>query len=106
MCGIEHHSQLFGAKRILARHDRARMRSVRNSARMQGNRTALDPAPRPEIPADVKQNLVSFHVIMNPRNLDRLWMGIEETRRERADDITAHFKRLMDRRRLVHRARN
>src|SRR4030095_7302366 len=43
---------------------------------------------------------------MHPRNLDRLRMCIEEAWRERADDITAHFKGLMDRRWLVHRARN
>ena len=106
MRGIEHHSQLFRAKRILARHDRARVRPVRNSARMQCDRTALDAAPRTEISADVKQNLIRFDVIMHPRNLDRFRMRIEEARRERADDVTANFKGLMDRRRLMHRAGN
>src|SRR4029450_2195999 len=92
--GIEHHGQLFGAERILARHDRARMRPVRNSARLPGNPPALDAPPRTEISADVKQNLISFHIVVHPRDLDRFRMRIEEARRERADNVRAHLQGL------------
>ena len=65
---------------------------------------ALDAAARSEISADVKQNLVGFDVVMHPRDLDRFGMRIEKARRERADDIAANLKGLMDRRRLMDRA--
>src|SRR5213075_1919659 len=34
MLGVEHDRQLFGTRRVFARHDCSRMRAVRNSARM------------------------------------------------------------------------
>ena len=71
---------------------------------MQRDRSAFDAAPRTEISADVKQNFVGLHVVVHPRDLDRFRMRIEQARRERADDVTAHFKGLMNRRRLMHGA--
>src|SRR5436190_11613770 len=34
---VEHHCELFGARCAPARHDRARMRAVRNATRMERN---------------------------------------------------------------------
>src|SRR5438105_3304655 len=82
------------------------MRPVRDAARMKCDRTALDAAPRSEISADVKQNFVSFDVVVHPRNLHRFRMRIEHARRECADNVATHFKGLMDRRRLMDRARD
>src|SRR5262249_40990099 len=81
-----------------------RMRAVWNSARMQRNRSRFNPLSRSEISADVKQNFVSLDVVVNPRNFHGLGMGIEQTRRERANNITADLEGLMDWRRLMHRA--
>ena len=77
---------------------------MRNSARMQRDRAGFDSAARSEISAHVKQNFVGFDVVVDPRNLDRFRMRIEQARRESADDVTANFKSLMDRRRLMHGA--
>src|SRR5438477_1081294 len=104
MLRIEHNRKLLGPLGVLTRHDRARMRSVRNSARMQRDRGRLDSATRPEITAHIKQNFVGFDVIVDPRNFYRFGMGIEKTRRERADNVSANLKRLMDRGRLMNRA--
>src|SRR5205823_2235569 len=52
----------------------------------------------------IKQNFVGFDVIVDPRNFYRFGMGIEKTRRERADNVSANLKRLMDRGRLMNRA--
>src|SRR5437016_14366872 len=82
------------------------MRTVRDAARVKGDRTALDAASRSEVSADVKQNFVSFDVVVHPRNFYRFRMRIEHPRRERADNIATHFKGLMDGRRLMDRARN
>src|SRR5439155_27156268 len=89
---------------ILARHDRARMRTVRNATRMQGDGPALDSAARSEIATHVKQNFVRFDVVVHPRNFYRLRVRIEQARRKCAHNVTANLKRLMDRRRLMHRA--
>src|SRR5439155_12887404 len=90
----------------LAGHDRARMRAVRNAARMQRDRAALDSAARAKIPAHIKQYLVGFDVVVHPWNLDRFGMRIEHARRERADHVATDLERLMDRRRLMDRACN
>ena len=49
-----------------------------------------------KIAADVKQHFIGFDVIVDPGTLDCLRVGIEKARGKRADDVTAHFKRLMD----------
>src|SRR5947208_6714602 len=82
---VEHHCQFFGASRVLACHDRARMRAVRNSARMQCDRATLDAPARPKISAHIKQHLVGFNVIMHPRNSYSLGMGVEHARSKGAD---------------------
>src|SRR6266516_6519043 len=66
---IEHYRELFRARRVLAGHDRARMRAVRNAARMQRDRAALDSAARAKIPAHIKQYLVGFDVVVHPWSL-------------------------------------
>src|SRR6059036_227140 len=88
MLRVEHHRELFCSRSVLARHDRAGMRPVRNPARMQRNRSWFNPATRPEIAAHVKQNFVRFNVVVNPRDPDGLWMRIQHSRCERTDDIT------------------
>src|SRR5947207_14191907 len=102
MLRIEHNRKLLGPLGVLTRHDRARMRSVRNSAWMEGDRGRLDPAPRPEITAHIKQNFVGFDIIVDPRNFDSLGVRIEQARRESTDDVAADFKCLMNGRRLMH----
>src|SRR5437763_2818668 len=82
------------------------MRAVWDAAGMKCDRTALDAAPRPKIPTDVKQNFVSFDVVVHPRNLHCFRMRIQHAGRECADNVTTHFKGLMDRRRLMDRAGN
>src|SRR6185503_14642923 len=82
------------------------MRSMWDSARMQRNRGGFNPAARSEITANVEQYLICFDIIVNPRNFHRFRMGIEQARRERADNVTANLKRLMDGRWLVNRAGN
>ena len=104
MLRVEHDGELFRARCILARHDCPRMRAVRNAARMQCDRTAFDPAARTEISAHIKQNFVRLDVVVHPRNFDRFRMRIEKARRKGADDVATNLKRLMDRRRLMHRA--
>ena len=80
------------------------MWSVRNAARMQRDRRRFDSLARTEIAAHVKQNFVRFDVVVHPGNFHRLGMRIQESRCEGADDITANFKGLMNRRRLMDRA--
>src|SRR4051812_35951565 len=82
------------------------MRPVRNPTRMKGNRTALNPPPRSEITADIKKHFVCFHVVMNPRDLHRFGVSVEQARSKRADNITANLEGLMDGRRLMHRPGN
>src|SRR5262245_57821422 len=103
---VEHHRQLFSSRSVLARHDRTRMRPVRNPARMQRNRSRLNPTARPEIAAHVKQNFVRLDVIVHPRDPDGFWMRIEHAWGKCADDITANLECLMDWRRLVNCASN
>src|SRR4029453_10814546 len=79
---------------------------MRDTARMQCDRTAFDSAARPKISADVKQNLIRLHIVVHPRNFYGFGMRIEQSRSERANDVTANFKRLMDRRRLMDRSGN
>src|SRR5439155_10921437 len=52
---IEPDRELFGGRRVLAGHDRARMRAVRNPARMQRERAAFDSAAWTIIPAHITQ---------------------------------------------------
>src|SRR2546421_4354758 len=106
MLRVEHHRQLFGSRSVLACHDRTRMRPVRNTARMQRDRSRFNSPTRPEIAAHVKQNFVGLDVIVHPRDPDRLWMRIEHAWSKCADDITANLECLMDWRRLVDRAGN
>src|SRR5947207_15990051 len=80
------------------------MRAVRDAARMQRDRAALNTAARSEISAHIKQDLIRLHVVVHPRNFHGLRMGIEEARCECANDVTTNLKRLMNRRRLMHRA--
>src|SRR6185295_20246248 len=80
------------------------MRSMWDSARMQRNRGGFDPAARSEITADVEQYLICFDIIVDPRNFHRFRMGIEQARREGANNIAANLKRLMDGRWLVNGA--
>src|ERR1043166_6661276 len=103
---VEHDRELFRALRVLARHDRAGMGPVRNTARMQGGRGRLDSLSRSEISTDIKQNFVRFNVVVDPRNFHRFRVRIEQTRRERADDVAANLECLMDRRRLMDGAGN
>ena len=77
MLSVEHDREFFGAGGVLACHDCARMRAVGNSARMQGDRRRFDSFPGTKIAADVKQNLVGFDVVVDPRNFDRFRMIIE-----------------------------
>ena len=72
--GIEHDGQFFGALRIFARHDRARMRPVRNPARMQRDRAGLDAFAGTKISAHIEEDLVGFNVVVNPRDLHRFGM--------------------------------
>src|SRR4029077_6782071 len=106
MFGIEHDRHFFRARGALARHDRARVWAVRNSARMQRNRSRLNTPARPKIAAHVKQNFVGFDVVVHPGNFYSFRMGIEQPGRESAYHVSANFKCLMDRRRLVNRARD
>src|ERR1044071_3620609 len=82
------------------------MRSVRNSARMQRDRSRFNTAPRPEIAAHVEQNLIRLNVIMHPWNSHCLRMRIQHSWRKCADNVTANLECLMDRRRLVDCAGN
>ena len=79
---------------------------MRNSARMQGDRSRFDPAARSEITAHVKQYLIRFDIIVDPRNFHCFRMGIEQAWRERANNVTANLKRLMDGRWLMDGAGN
>src|SRR4030095_12100856 len=88
---------------MFARHDRSRVRAMRDTARMQCDRTAFDSAARPKISANIKQDLIRLHIVVHPRNFYGFGMRIEQSRSERANDVTANFKRLMDRRRLMDR---
>ena len=106
MLRVEHHRQLFGTQRVPARYDCARMRPVWNSARMERNRGRLDSAARSEISADVKQDLIGLDVVVYPRDFHGLRMCIEHARSKCAHDVSANLERLMDWRRLVHRAGN
>src|SRR5438094_9972286 len=106
MLCIEHYCELFGTHRVPARDDRARMWPVWNSARMERNRGRLDSAARSEISADVKQNLIGLDVVVDPRDFHGLRMCIEHARSKCAHHVSANFERLMDWRRLVHRAGN
>src|SRR5438874_2887665 len=103
---IEHHCELFSARRVLTGHDRARMRSVRNPARVQRNRCWFNAAPGSEIPTHVKQDFVGFDIVVHPRNSHGFGMRVEHARRERAHYVAANFKGLMNRRRLMYRACN
>src|SRR5436190_5341935 len=98
---IEHDGQFFRPRCILAGHDCAGVRAVRNPAWMQRNRTALNPAPRTEIPANIKENFVSFDIVVYPWDFHGLRMRIEHSRSKRAHHITANLKRLMDGRWLM-----
>src|SRR5438552_18369062 len=103
---IEHYRELFSARRVLACHDCARVRAVRDPARMQRNRAAFDPAARTKISAYIKQYLVGFDVVVHPWNFYGLGVRIEHARRERADQVATDLECLMDRRRLMYRARD
>src|SRR6266702_7925943 len=104
MLCVEHDGELFGARCILTRHNRAGMWPVRNPARMQCDRATLNAASRTEIPAHIKEHFIGFDVVVHPWNPDRFRVSVEHARRERADDVAANLERLMDRRRLMHRA--
>src|SRR5712671_1342561 len=106
MLGIEHNSKLFRALRVLTRHDCPRMWPVRNTTRMQGNGRRLNSATRPKISPNIKQHLVCFDIVMNPRNLHRLRVIIEHTGGEGADDISPDLKGLVNRRRLMNSSSN
>src|SRR6266480_5637421 len=80
------------------------MRAVRNPARMQCDRATLNTAAGTEIATHVKEDLIGFDVVVHPRNPDRFGMGIEHARRESADNVAANLERLVDWRRLMHRA--
>src|ERR1700732_4538876 len=82
------------------------MRPVRNPARMQGDRRRLNAAARSEISTHIKQNLIGLDVVVHPRNLHGLGMRIEKPWRKCANNITANFEGLMDRRGLMHGARD
>src|SRR5204862_1196106 len=99
--GVEHHGHLFGPKRILARHDRAGMRPMRDPARMEGNRTALDPPARSEISPDIKQDFIGFDVVVHPRYFHGLGMRIQKPGRECTNNVTTNLKCLMNGRRLM-----
>src|SRR5439155_6786240 len=103
---VEHHCKLFCPCGIFAGYDRTGVRTVWNAARMQRNRSWFNPAPRSEISAYVKQNFVRFHIVVHPRNLHGFRMRIEHPWSESADNVTANFKCLMDRRGLVDGAGN
>src|SRR5437763_4199010 len=104
--GVEHDRKFFSSLRVFARHDRTWMRSMRDSARMQGDRGRLNPLSRSEISADVEQDLVRFHIVMNPGDLHCFRVIIEHPRSECADHVAPDFESLMDRRRLMDRAGN
>src|SRR5262249_15646178 len=106
MLGVEHHCQFFRALGVLARHDGRRMRTVWDPARMLRNRTSLDATWGTEVTADIEQDFIRFHIVVHPRDLDCLRMGIEKARGKGADDIAANLKGLMNRRRLMHGAGN
>src|SRR5438105_5549512 len=80
------------------------MRSVRDTARMQRDRSGFDSLSRTEIAAHVEEHFVGFDVVVHPWNFHCLRMIIEHPRRECADDVAADFESLMDRRRLMHGA--
>src|ERR1051326_3307478 len=82
------------------------MRAVWNATRMERDRGRLDSATRSEISAHVKKNLVGFDIVMHPGNFHCFGMRIEQTRRERAHNITTDLKCLMNRRRLMNRTRD
>src|SRR5205809_8146116 len=82
------------------------MRSMRNSARMQRDRRRLDSFSRTKIAAHVKQYFVGFNVVVHQGNFDRFRMEVEVTRCECTDNVAANLEGLMDRRRLMHRARD
>src|SRR5262245_53867121 len=101
MLRVEHHRQLFCSRSVSTRHDRAGVRSVRNPARMQRNRSRFDSTTRSEITAHVKQNFVRLNIVVYPWNPDCLWMRIQHAWSKCTDDITANLECLMNRRRLV-----
>src|SRR5438874_146536 len=82
------------------------MRPVWNAAGMERNRGRLDSAPRSEISAHVKQNLIGFDIVVHPRNFHGFGMRIEHARRKRAHHVATNFEGLMNRRRLMHCAGN
>jgi hypothetical protein len=77
------------------------MRPVRDSARMQRNRAALNSTPRPEIAAHIKENFVGLDVVVDPRDFYRFRMCIEEAWRERANNVSANLEGLMNGGRLM-----
>ncbi len=53
------------------------MRAVRNPAGMQGDRAGLDASAGTKVAANIKEDLIGLDVVMHPRDLHCLWMGIE-----------------------------
>src|SRR5215471_18559820 len=106
MLSVEHDGQLLSSQGVLARHDCPRMRTVRNSARMQGNGTRFDPSSGAKIAPHVKEHFVSLYVVVHPWNLDCLWMSIEEARGKGANDVAPNLEGLMNRWRLMDGAGN
>ena len=82
--------------------DRARMWAVRDAARVQRNRRALDAFAAAEVAVDVVEHLVAIDVAMVIGNGNRERMIIQLARHKRADDEVGpleglmHWRRLMD----------
>ena len=101
MLRVEHHRQLFCSRSVLARHDRAGMRPMRDPARMEGDRTAFNPPARSEISPDIKQDFIGFDVVVHPRDFHGLGMCIQKPGGEGTDNVTTNLKCLMNRWRLM-----
>src|SRR5207249_1590553 len=57
-------------------------------------------------PADIKQYLIGFDIVVHPWDFHCFRMGIQNSRGKSANDVSTDFKSLMDRRRLMNSARN
>ena len=102
---IKHDRHLVGKIDVHAFHDRSRMGTVRNSARMERHTADFDALSRTEFAFNVKQDLIRFDVAVHIRNFDGFRVMIKIPRCESTDYKPAYLESLLIRRWQMQRSR-
>ncbi len=102
--GVPHDRELLGPPRAQRGLDEARLRPVRQAARVQGDHPDVHALARAELAVDVVDGLLGLDVRVVVGQRDRLRVVVELARAERADHEVLALEGLVHRRRHVDAA--